>query len=1136
MRCEACGQSWPDVMRYCGGCGRPLGAPPAGLTTERKLVTVLFCDLVGATARADGADPEDVQVWLAAYHGLLRTVLDGHDATVEKFIGDAVMAVFGAPVAHGDDAERAVRAGLAILAAIDRANDASSGPALAVRIGLATGEVLVSLAARPDLGESLIAGDVVNVAARLQASAEPGTVVVAERTRSLTAAQVAYAELAPAVLKGKAAPLARWQATGMHEVPAGEAGARSATRFVGRSAELAVLQAAYRRASTRPGLELVLVIGEPGAGKSRLAAEFFGWIDQRSEPVCWRQGRCLPYGDDVVFYPLAEIVRAEAGILDSDDQQTVRDKLTRTVAGLTGFGEPDRPWLTAGLAPLAGMASEAGASRRDRFAAWCQFLQALAEKSPLVLVVEDAHWADADLLAFLGYFAERTADVPVVVVLTARPDLMRRSTDLRADGGAFTRLMLEPLDDDDTAALIADLLDAQLEARFEARLLQQVGGNPLFAEQVIHLLTEQGAVHRRGRVAELAATADLPMPDTLSGLISARLDALPPQQKALLGAAAVIGRVFWSGALAAVAELPEQEVRGALRDLATSGFVAMLPRSSIADQAEYRFTHALVRDAAYAALPRAVRVTRHLAAAGWLEARSAEHRADVAQLVGYHAVTALELAEARGDSATAARLRPATARRLATAGARAKALDAAAAERHYAKAVSLFDPGDPERVGALCEWGHASVGVGKTEQGQRALEEALALAREHDDTRHAGLALLWLGSEIAGRHNDLAEEERLTESAVALLETLGPSEELAMAYHYMAFIRVYQARPVQALELCRRVLELVPSDSNWRVLALAWRAQARAMLGDPDCLDDARESIRLARHYGLIELSNALMQASDGLWRAEGPAPALAAAQESRALHARRGSSSEAFSVTCGIAYMLDLGRWDEALAMASEWRQRIYAVGHAVYLEPYCATAFCWREAVAEAHRLLDPVLADAREYAIEQLVHTLTAAVTLSAAEGDTAQVLRLVEEYERVLAPAAPASWHWGGCYLADFVRACLTVGEVDKAQRIARDAAPPAQWRQRLETQSAMAAIAEATGDPVAEQLYARAEAGWHKYGHALEHGLALLGLGRCRRQAGNPQAAAALLAARAVFAELGAVRPVAEADSWLNRRG
>jgi class 3 adenylate cyclase/tetratricopeptide (TPR) repeat protein len=1107
------------------------------LAGERKTVTVLFCDLVGSTARADGADPEDVQASLAAYQGLVRGVLERHGAAVEKFIGDAVMAVFGAPVAHEDDAERAVRAGLAILATVGQANQ-TRGLGLAVRIGVATDEVLVNLEARPERGETLVAGDLVNTAARLQTSADPGTVVAGERTYQLTRNQLVYAPLPDAVVKGKAAPLQRWQATGARSDHGTEAGVRSATRFVGRGAEIAALQAAYERVVAGPALELVLVTGEPGVGKSRLVAEFFTWVDQRAELVRWRQGRCLPYGDQVTFYALAQIVKAEAGILDSDDVETARGKLTHAVAALTELDEQDRAWVTARLAPLAGLAGEGGAGEGERFTAWRRFLEALAAEAPLVLVVEDAHWADAQLLAFLGHLAEYSEGRPVLLVVTARPELATGAPDFGAEARAATRLDIRPLDDADTAALLAGLLDAPLlDAGLQSALLERAGGNPLFAEQVVHLLTEQGAVRRRGNTVTLTTSGELPVPGSLAALITARLDTLPRTDGALLRDAAVIGRIFWSGAVAALSGSSEDQVRARLRALARAGFVARLPRSSIAAQAEYRFTHALVRDAAYHALPRPVRGTRHLAAAGWLETHAGDRGADTAEVVAYHAVTAFELAHARGDQQAADSLRSQTARRLTAAADRVKALDLGATERHYTHAAAIIAPGDPARAGLLCKWADASWAAGKFEQAQQLAEEALTLAQARHDTLHTASAMFRLGA-LASNRGDYAESERRVTSAAALLETLPPGEDLLEAYRHMALSHGLAGRAADSLALCNRVLDLAPAGSPWKIRTLTWRSWARAMLGDPAFLEDDHEAIRLARQHPLdapYVLEDTLCQAGEDFWLADGPKAALTVYQESQEIARRKGVTLVAVGAEASsLAPMFDLGHWDELLATASALRPRLQAMGETprrLEMEPFPAAVLCWRGSLAQAHQILGPVLPQARQMALQELLPTLAVAITLSLADGNATETLHLVEEYERALAPAAPASWYWGWTHLAGIVRACAALGELDRARRLA-DAAEPMVRRHRLQVQTAKAVIAEAADDPAAEQLYAEAASGWKEYGHVLEHGLALLGLGRCRHRAGHPDSTSPLLAARAIVARLRAPAPLAEADRLL----
>jgi tetratricopeptide (TPR) repeat protein len=910
---------------------------------------------------------------------------------------------------------------------------------------------------------------------------------------------------------------------------------RSATRFVGRRAELAALQASFEQAVAGPALELVTVTGEPGVGKSRLVAEFFTWVDQHVRLVRWRQGRCLPYGDQVTFHALGEIVKAEAGILDSDGEQVAQDKLAQAVASLGALEEADRAWVTARLGPLAGLAGEPGTGRGERFTAWRRFLEALASEGPLVLVVEDTHWADAELLAFLGHLVEWADSVPLLLVVTARPEFATKAPEFGAEARALTPLTLSPLGDNETAALLAGLLHTNLvEAGLQAQLLERSGGNPLFAEQVLQLLTERGALRRRGRMVELTVPGELPVPGSLSALITARLDTLPRHDKALLGDAAVLGRIFWSGAVAALAGQDEDEVRRSLRALARTGFVARLPRSAMTGQAEYRFAHALVRDAAYAGLPRAVRGARHLAAADWLEAQAGDRGADTAEVVAHHALTAFQLAQARGDENAVDSMRGPTARRLVAAGDRAWALGEAAAERHYNQAVGVLGPGDPGRPGVLCKWGRASWVAGKSEQAQAALEEALRLARADDDAKQAGVAMLWLAMPADDR-GDQAEAERLTAAALALLEQLPPDDDLLAAYYSVAFTKARAGQPAEALALCQRALELPPADSQWRADTLNVRAWARAMLGDPAAVEDAHEAIRLARRHSPLQLAAVLANAAEELWLVEGPEAAMAASRESRQVASRQGNQRLLANSAAFLAPMFDLGRWDEVLATASEWRPRFESElgrGGLAAMEPPCAAVLCWRGELAEAHQYLDPVLPLARKMALQDLLPALAAAVTLSVADGNAHQALSLLEEYDQALSWAAPASWYWGGQHLAGIARACAALGQVEYAQRLT-GAAEPTLWRHRLQAQSARAAIAEAVGDTAADQRYSQAATGWHQYGHVLEHGLALLGLGRCRLRAGHPDALAPLLAARALFTDLGAALPLTEADRWLS---
>ena len=362
---------------------------------------MLFCDLVGFTAASDAADPEDVRARIRPYHQRLRQEIERYGGTVEKFVGDAVMAVFGAPVAHEDDAERAVRAGLRILEAIEELNEADPALSLQVRIGIDTGEAVVALGARPEQGEGIVTGDVVNTASRLQGAAPVDGVAVSERTYRQTERIFDYEPLAPVAVKGKAEALALWRPLRARARFGTDVTRTHSTPLVGRELEKPLLVGTFERAAQQRSCQLVTIVGEPGVGKSRLCAELFAYIEDREGLVRWRQGRCLPYGEGIAFWALGEIVKAEAGILESDSPQAAAAKLERALPE----HDPDLPWLRARLAPLVGAVAEP-AAQEESFAAWRRFCEWLAADGPAVLVFEDLHWADPALLSFLEHLAD----------------------------------------------------------------------------------------------------------------------------------------------------------------------------------------------------------------------------------------------------------------------------------------------------------------------------------------------------------------------------------------------------------------------------------------------------------------------------------------------------------------------------------------------------------------------------------------------------------------------------------------------------------------------------------------------------------------------------------------------------------
>ena len=484
-------------------CGTPLAVQEAGGREERKVVTVFFADLVGFTGRAEQLDPEDVRAMLSPYYARVRSEIERFGGTVEKFIGDAVMAVFGAPVSHEDDPERAVRAALAAREAVQELNEANPALDLHVRIAVNTGEAVVALDARPSEGEGMVAGDVVNTAARLQAAAPVDGILVGETTYRATERNVEYRDCEPVEAKGKAEPIPVWEALGARARYGVDVAQRGGAELVGRGQELDLLLEALARVERERTPQLVTLVGVPGIGKSRLVWELAQAVDANPDRfIFWRQGRSLPYGEGVAFWALAEIVKAQAGILETDSAETAETKLIETVSDLVPDASEAR-WVETQLRRLVGVSAEeeGGGDRRDEaFAAWRRFFEALAERLPAVLVFEDLHWADDNLLDFVDYLVDWATDSPLLVLGTARPELLERRPGWGGGKSNATTTSLSPLSEQDTARLISSLLEETvMPAEKQALLLSRAGGNPLYAEEYARMVAERGiASHGRG--------------------------------------------------------------------------------------------------------------------------------------------------------------------------------------------------------------------------------------------------------------------------------------------------------------------------------------------------------------------------------------------------------------------------------------------------------------------------------------------------------------------------------------------------------------------------------------------------------------------------------------------------------------
>ncbi len=681
-------------------------------------MTVLFADLVGFTARSESLDPEDVEAILRPYHERLRTELEQRGGTVEKFVGDAVMAVFGAPVAHEDDPERAVRAALAI-----RDGIVEDGK-LEVRVGVNTGEALVSVGARPELGEGMVAGDVVNTAARLQSAAPENGILVGETTFRATEHLIDYRGHAPVEAKGKAEPVLVWEAVDAKARVGVELEA-PATPLFGRERERDLLLSTFERVRRESSTQLFTIAGVPGIGKSRLVAELYGELEREAELTNWRRGRSLPYGEAGALWAFAEMVKAQAGVLESDGASEAGTKLHDAVAA--AVLDEDVAWIEARLRPLVGLPGEAGA-RDESFAAWRRFVEALAEQRPTVLVFEDLHWADDELLEFVDELVDWVERVPLLVIATARPELFDRRPDWGGGKRNALAISLTPLEDADTARLLAALLDRSvLPANEQQELLARAGGNPLYAEQFARMFAERG-------------DSGIGLPETVQGIIAARLDSLPRGEKELLLDAAVLGKTFWRSALGG------EDVEARLHSLQRKEFIRRERRSAVAGESEFAFAHLLIRDVAYAQIPRAQRAEKHVHAARWIDSLVGDRGEDLAELRAHHYTSALELIDASGGDAS--ELIESAVEALIAAADRAQKLFAySQVERYASRALELCSDGDPRRPVALLALVLADANLGKLEFRDRAVEAAdafIALGDRESAARAEAFAADWL--------------------------------------------------------------------------------------------------------------------------------------------------------------------------------------------------------------------------------------------------------------------------------------------------------------------------------------------------------------------------------------------------------
>ncbi len=805
IACATCGNENPDGARFCNGCGSALGAAPAA-REERKVVSVVFADLVGSTALAEQSDPEDVRAMLVAHYERVRRDLERFGGTVEKFIGDAVVAVFGAPVVHEDDPERAVRAALAIRDAAREAN-------VQLRVAVNTGEALVSVDARPAEGQGMVAGDVVNTAARIQSAAPVNGVLVGATTHRATAHVIEYRPADAVQAKGKAEPVAVWEAVAPRQRFGSDVEQAPLAPLVGRNREVDVLRGALARARQEREPQLVTVVGAPGIGKSRLVTELFAIVDADPEIILWRQGRCLSYGEGVSYWALGEMAKAQAGILESDVGEEASRKLIESVAALVP-DPAEAEWVVGHLRPLVGLGSDlaaAGEGRGEAFAAWRRLFEAMADQRPTVLVFEDLHWADDGLLDFVDNLVDRATGVPLVVLCSARPELLVRRPGWGGGKANAATLSLTALSEQETATLIAEhLKEAVLPAEMQQTLLRRADGNPLFAEEYIRMLRDRGHLKFEGGAWRVEGGV-VELPETVQGIIAARLDALAPEEKEVLQTASVIGKVFWLGSVAAVAGSSAWDTEERLHALERKELVRRDRRGSVAGDTEYAVRHVLVRDVAYGQIPRVRRAELHLRAAQWIESLAEDRAEDRSEMRAHHYLAALDLTRAAGGDTS--HIEGPARQALREAGRRAYGLGALeSACGFYRKALELWPSDDPTYPHLLFELGTAL--FWSRDEGEPELREAAERLLAAGDPEGAAEA----------------------ESRLAHLTWLIGSHEEARAHSE------------RALQL---ISDLPESRTTASIRAYAWRTQL--MQGDRPALDEGRRILTITEELGTTE-------------------------------------------------------------------------------------------------------------------------------------------------------------------------------------------------------------------------------------------------------------------------------------------
>jgi tetratricopeptide (TPR) repeat protein len=934
----------------------------------------------------------------------------------------------------------------------------------------------------------------------------------------------------------------------------GEAGG-TPSAFVGREDELVLLRQSLNRAVREPSAQLVTVVGEPGIGKTRLVEEFLGTLADLPAPVLWRRGHCLGPADGVAFWPLREIVRAQAGIGPQDTPEEAATKLAAEVGSLVP-DPSEREWVRSVLEPLVGAGGRptrtrpggprsGGPERGEVFAAWRGFIEAMAGRTPVVLVLEDVHWAEPPLLDFVEELLDWSSDMPMQVVCVGRPELYERRPRWGGGKRSSTTISLAALGPDETARLLGGLLrEAAMPSEVQSALIERSGGNPLFAEQFVRMLTEQGILARHGRVWRLPPDAEMPVPGTARALITARIDALAPVERRVLEDASVFGTAFPTAGVAEVGGLDPAEVGDVLRALARrdlvrpSGTRPAPPGAGggAADplRPEYAFWHSLLHDVAYSLVPADELPARHRAAAAWIERAAGDHLAEQAEALANHYRRALQ---APGAGPSRSDLERRAIRSLLLAGDRALQLDAAKALTTYREALALAPPGHRDRPAALDKVAATAALSGSFAEAAERYQEAAAALRDEGRTLDAGRATVGWAYAVWNQGRTL-EARGLMDEALRLLELHPPGRELAEAYTYRAAALFLAGHPTESLAWGERALAIATDlglrDLTVRIREL--RGMSRYDTGDEGGIDDLRTALATSKELGLgEETARSYLNLANFVTPLEGPEAALRLYEEGIELAERRGLTATLMWLRAwALGVLFELGMWDRVLADADEVLARDRAGGGSqvrVAAEHCKAEVLANRGRLAEARRLMEDFLPRARGIGDPQIVvPALAIAAAVAELEGQAERAVPLIEELESL---SRDGSRWVRNLFVQISVRVLVAAGLVDRAESLLRDDDDRTP-RGEAVLRSARATVAEGRGrlEEAAEGYRLAAEA-WAAYGFGFERARALLGQARCLVASGRSPDEP-LSVARELFARLDARPFLAEADALTAR--